>query len=53
MTGTARPASGLFSEPREVNALGDLFANIWQLWWVTTTSSAGWPTCASASAWRS
>ena len=41
MTGTARPASGLFSEPREVTALGDLFANIWQLCWLTSDFERG------------
>jgi Glyoxalase/Bleomycin resistance protein/Dioxygenase superfamily len=33
---TPRPASGLFADPRPVTALGDLFANIWQLGYVTT-----------------
>jgi hypothetical protein len=35
MSGAARPAEGLFAEPREVSALGDLFANIWQIAYVT------------------
>lgn len=35
MSPAARPASGLFSDPREVNVLGDLFANIWQVAYVT------------------
>ena len=35
MSGAARPASGLFAEPREVSALGDLYANIWQVAYVT------------------
>jgi hypothetical protein len=36
-----RPASGLFAEPREANALGDLFANIWQLGYVTRDLDRG------------
>ncbi len=36
MTQGVRPASGLFEEPREVTELADLFANIWQLGYVTT-----------------
>jgi hypothetical protein len=35
-----RPASGLFAEPRRVERLGDLFANIWQLGYVTTDLDA-------------
>ena len=35
MSPAARPASGLFSEPREVKVIGDLFANIWQVAYVT------------------
>ena len=31
----ARPASGLFEDPREVQVIGDLFANIWQVAYVT------------------
>jgi hypothetical protein len=41
MTNATRAASGLFSEPREVNALGDLFANVWQVCWVTTDLERG------------
>lgn len=42
MTGQAiRPASGLFAEPREVHALGDLFANIWQVAYVTVDLDRG------------
>jgi hypothetical protein len=33
---TPRPASGLFADPRPVTALGDLFANVWQLGYVTS-----------------
>ena len=36
-----RPASGLFAEPREVTALGDLFANIWQIAYVTSDLDRG------------
>jgi hypothetical protein len=35
MSPAARPASGLFSDPRPVTAIGDLFANIWQVAYVT------------------
>jgi catechol 2,3-dioxygenase-like lactoylglutathione lyase family enzyme len=31
-----RPAEGLFADPREINELGDLFANVWQLGYVST-----------------
>ena len=41
MTGTVRPASGLFSEPRAIEELGDLFANIWQVAYVTTDLDRG------------
>jgi Glyoxalase/Bleomycin resistance protein/Dioxygenase superfamily len=41
MTGAARPAAGLFADPREVTALGDLFANIWQIAYVTRDLDAG------------
>ena len=37
----ARPASGLFADPRPVEALGDLFANIWQICWVTSDFDRG------------
>jgi len=33
---TARPSGGLFSAPRPVSRIADLFANIWQLGYVTT-----------------
>ena len=36
-----RRASGLFDEPREIRALGDLFANIWQVAYVTTDLDRG------------
>ena len=36
-----RPASGLFAEPREVSALGDLYANIWQIAYVTRDLDRG------------
>jgi hypothetical protein len=32
----ARPAAGLFAMPRPVQTIADLFANIWQLGYVTT-----------------
>ncbi len=41
MSGNARPASGLFAEPREVAALGDLFANVWQIAYVTRDLDEG------------
>jgi hypothetical protein len=41
MSGNARPASGLFAEPREVTALGDLFANVWQIAYVTRDLDEG------------
>jgi hypothetical protein len=40
-TGTVRPGSDLFSEPRPINALGDLFANIWQVCYVTPDLDRG------------
>jgi hypothetical protein len=39
--GTVRPASELFAEPRPINALGDLFANIWQVCYVTPDLDRG------------
>jgi hypothetical protein len=33
--------SGLFSEPREVRALGDLYANVWQVCYVTRDLDEG------------
>ncbi len=39
--GAARPASGLFDAPRPVNALGDLFANVWQVCYVTPELERG------------
>ncbi len=38
MTGgqAARPAEGLFANPRRVDALADLLANVWQFGYVTT-----------------
>jgi len=41
MSGAVRPASGLFDEPREVTALGDLYANIWQVAYVTRDLDRG------------
>jgi hypothetical protein len=41
MTDAVRPASGLFAEPRPVRALGDLFANIWQVAYVTRDLDEG------------
>jgi hypothetical protein len=40
-TGTVRSGSDLFSEPRPINALGDLFANIWQVCYVTPDLDRG------------
>jgi hypothetical protein len=37
----ARPASGLFDDPRPVHALGDLFANVWQVCYVTPNLERG------------
>lgn len=39
--GTTRPASELFSDPRPVESLGDLYANIWQLCYVTPKLERG------------
>jgi hypothetical protein len=36
-----RPASGLFDDPRPVNTLGDLFANVWQVCYVTQDLDRG------------
>lgn len=33
---SARPAAGLFADPRPVQTLADLLANVWQLGYVTT-----------------
>jgi hypothetical protein len=41
MSGAVRPASGLFEEPREVTALGDLFANLWQIGYVARDLDRG------------
>jgi hypothetical protein len=41
MTDSVRPASGLFAEPRPVRALGDLFANVWQIAYVTRDLDRG------------
>jgi len=35
-TNTIRPPEGLFAGPRGVEAIADLFANVWQLGYVTT-----------------
>lgn len=37
----ARPASGLFADPRPIGALGDLFANVWQACYVTPDLERG------------
>jgi hypothetical protein len=37
----ARPASGLFADPRPVKELGDLFANVWQVCYVTPNLERG------------
>jgi hypothetical protein len=39
--GTVRPAPDLFAEPRPIEALGDLFANIWQVCYVTPELERG------------
>ncbi len=41
MSPAARPASGLFEDPRQFEVLGDLFANIWQLAYVTANLDRG------------
>jgi hypothetical protein len=41
MSQAVRPASGLFEEPREVTALGDLYANIWQIGYVASDLDQG------------
>src|SRR5687767_1317711 len=41
MSGALRPASGLFAEPREVTALGDLYANVWQIAYVARDLDRG------------
>ena len=40
-TNTARRSEGLFAAPRPITALGDLFANLWQLGYVTTDLDRG------------
>jgi hypothetical protein len=37
----ARPGSGLFDDPRPIEALGDLFANLWQICYVTPDLERG------------
>ena len=39
--GAVRPASGLFADPRPIEALGDLFANVWQVCYVTPDLDRG------------
>ncbi len=39
--GAIRPASGLFADPRPIEALGDLFANVWQVCYVTPDLDRG------------
>jgi hypothetical protein len=41
MSPAVRPASGLFAAPREVRVLGDLFANVWQIAYVTRDLDRG------------
>jgi hypothetical protein len=36
-----RPASGLFADPRPIEALGDLYANVWQVCYVTPDLDRG------------
>jgi Glyoxalase/Bleomycin resistance protein/Dioxygenase superfamily len=38
---TAAPATDIFESPREIEALGDLFANIWQVCYVTADLDRG------------
>ena len=40
-TGTIQPAADLFAAPRPIEELGDLFANIWQLCYVTPKLERG------------
>jgi hypothetical protein len=37
----ARPVSDPFGDPRPIEALGDLFANVWQICWVTSDFERG------------
>ncbi len=39
--GAVRPASGLFADPRPIETLGDLFANVWQVCYVTPDLDRG------------
>jgi len=39
--GTVRPATEVFADPRRIEALGDLFANIWQICYVTPDLDRG------------
>jgi len=39
--GAPRPTSGLFTDPRPIDAIGDLFANIWQVCYVTPDLDRG------------
>jgi hypothetical protein len=41
VSAAARPASGLFADPRPIEALGDLFANVWQVCYVTPSLERG------------
>jgi hypothetical protein len=38
---STRPAEGLFTEPRSIDRLADLFANVWQLGYVTNDLDRG------------
>lgn len=37
----ARPSAGLFADARMIDTIADLFANVWQLGYVTTGISIG------------
>jgi Glyoxalase/Bleomycin resistance protein/Dioxygenase superfamily len=41
MSAGPRPGSGLFADPRPIEALGDLFANVWQVCYVTPDLDRG------------
>jgi Glyoxalase/Bleomycin resistance protein/Dioxygenase superfamily len=40
-SGAPRPSSGLFADPRPIEAIGDLFANVWQVSYVTPDLDRG------------
>lgn len=39
--GTVQPPQEMFAEPRPINALGDLYANVWQVCYVTPDLDRG------------